>query len=112
MKLNRKINFAAGLFMARTAKGMSQESFHSRSYISKLERAVKLPTVETVDELALQLSIHPMSLLCLGYMCDGSEKQVDELLNQMRTEVLAAMRQGNRKQSVAGNLRPASSSDD
>jgi len=64
---------------------------HSRVYISNLERAVKQPTVRKVDDLAEQLKIHPMTLLCLGYLTDGSEDEVDALLALVREQVLEAL---------------------
>lgn len=95
----RKINFANGLFIARTSRGLSQHAMHSRVYVSNLERAVKQPTVGKVDELAEQLGLHPMTLLCLGYMTDGSEEEVDALLTLMREEVIKALKNAGPKRA-------------
>ena len=66
-----KSDFASALRTARTALGRSQEDFDvvsSRTYISNLERGLKVPTIKKVDSLATVLGIHPLTLLAMSYL--------------------------------------------
>ena len=50
----------------RKAQGLSQESFttvSSRTYMSQLERGLKSPTLEKIEELATTMGVHPLTLL-------------------------------------------------
>lgn len=40
----------------------------SRTYVSNLERGIKVPTIRKVDSLAAVLGIHPLTLLALSYI--------------------------------------------
>ncbi|WP_088709173.1 helix-turn-helix domain-containing protein [Noviherbaspirillum denitrificans] len=81
--------FGQALRAARKSKGISQEEFSvvsSRTYVSSIERGIKSPTVEKIDNLASALKIHPVSLLLLAYMQD-KENNLDALLQRIRGEV-------------------------
>lgn len=73
----------------RKARGLSQEAFSdvsSRTYLSSLERGLKSPTVNKLEELCEVLEIHPLTLLALAYGSDSRHK-TDELLTQVREEL-------------------------
>ena len=79
-------NFALALRRVRKARGMSQEAFaleSSRTYVSTLERGLKSPTLNKVDELARVLNVHPLTLLMAAYSW-GSEATVAKALKEMR----------------------------
>ena len=62
--------FFLALKRARRATGKVQEDFDlisSRTYVSTLERGLKSPTLQKVDELAQVLGLHPLTLLSLAY---------------------------------------------
>ena len=62
--------FSHALRSIRKAQGLSQEDFSlvsSRTYVSSLERGLKSPTLQKVDELAQGLGVHPLTLLTLAY---------------------------------------------
>ena len=70
-QIRRTNNIALALRFARTAQGLSQEDFDlksSRTYVSSLERGLKNPTLNKVDELSEVLNMHPLSLLTLAYV--------------------------------------------
>lgn len=49
---------------------MTQEDFSdvsSRTYLSTLERGVKSPTLEKIDQICHQLQVHPLTLLAMTY---------------------------------------------
>lgn len=83
-------NFSEALKIARSARGLSQEAFSlasSRTYVSSLERGLKVPTLKKVDELAEVLDIHPLTLLALSYVGDKDNKAADALFNQVLGEL-------------------------
>lgn len=58
--------FAKSLRRHRRDKGLSQEAFSkvsSRTYISQLERGLKNPTLDKIEELSSIMGIHPLTLL-------------------------------------------------
>jgi len=62
--------FGKALREIRRSKGLSQEKMAraaSRVYISSLERGLKSPTLITVEMIANELEIHPLTLLTLAY---------------------------------------------
>lgn len=63
--------FGEALRELRLKKGLTQEDFSelsSRTYLSTLERGLKSPTLEKVEQLASVLDIHPLALLTLYYL--------------------------------------------
>jgi len=61
----------AALKSARLARGVTQEDFgevSSRTYVSMLERGLKSPTLDKVEDIASVLAVHPLAFLCLTYM--------------------------------------------
>lgn len=58
--------FGQALRRQRKAKGLSQEAFtrvSSRTYLSELERGLKNPTLDKIEELSSTMGIHPLTLL-------------------------------------------------
>lgn len=71
-------------------KRMSQEDFSevsSRTYISMLERGLRCPTLEKIDEFSGVLGVHPLALLCLTYMHKEGHQDLDRLLSRIRTDL-------------------------
>jgi len=82
--------FGKALKQARQARGLSQEDFgivSSRTYISSLERALKSPTLEKIDELAAFMNLHPLALITLAYLESPNRATLDQLLEQVRSEL-------------------------
>ncbi len=70
--------------------GFTQEDFgviSSRTYVSTLERGLKSPTIVKVDELAKVINIHPLTLLALCYLPQGTEKSMAVLLKGSEEEM-------------------------
>jgi transcriptional regulator with XRE-family HTH domain len=81
--------FGAALQLARKNKGLTQEDFSiasSRTYISTLERGLKSPTLEKIDEIATVLGIHPLTLIALAYT-DESGVSIKDLCKTVESEV-------------------------
>ena len=71
MKRHPKSNFPRALRSIRKARGISQEEFDqisSRTYISAIERGIKVPTIGKVEQLAEVLRVHPLTLLAMSYL--------------------------------------------
>lgn len=83
-------NFAEALRRARQSKGLTQEAFElvsSRTYVSSLERGLKSPTLNKVDDLAAALAMHPLTLLALSYVRDGKGGTVASVLATLESEL-------------------------
>ncbi|GLX90826.1 transcriptional regulator [Pseudomonas fragi] len=82
--------FGAALKRLRSKRKLSQEDFSdvsSRTYLSTLERGLKNPTIEKVDELASVLDVHPLTILVGCYLLQGNPTSLDELFSRIRTEL-------------------------
>ena len=93
MELNEAVGQA--LRDARKAQGLTQESFSdvsSRTYLSILERGLKSPTLEKVDELAGRLGIHPLSLLFRAYLVKDQNQDFEQLLALVAAQVQPYLR--------------------
>jgi transcriptional regulator with XRE-family HTH domain len=90
MKRIVKSNFPNALRQIRLARGMPQEAFDqvsSRTYVSALERGIKVPTLGKIEQLAEQLQVHPLTLLALAYGLDLSKEARERLMAQVLAEV-------------------------
>lgn len=82
--------FAAALKQARTARRLTQEDFSnisSRTYVSALERGLKNPTLDKIEDLAGVLELHPLTLLTLTYMIERNNIDSAELLSLVVNEL-------------------------
>ena len=90
--------FGITLKRYRIRAGLSQEAFSSvssRTYISTLERGLKNPTLDKVNEIASALSVHPLTLLTTYYLTLDDTLSIDDLINRIRSELIAADRATN-----------------
>ena len=72
--MDLKQAFGQALKEIRTEKGLTQEDFaivSSRTYLSMLERGLKSPTLEKIDEICSVLKVHPVTLLHRCYALLG-----------------------------------------
>jgi transcriptional regulator with XRE-family HTH domain len=83
-----KPSFPSALRAIRKARGLSQEAFSdisSRTYLSSIERGLKVPTISKVEQLCEVLEVHPLTLYALSYV--GKDKSPDKVLAQVRREL-------------------------
>lgn len=69
-------------------KGGSQEDFSvisSRTYLSSLERGLKCPTIEKVEDLAAFVNVHPLTVLAIAYTIKDSAA-LETLMDQVKGE--------------------------
>lgn len=90
MEINRA--FGKALQTIRRKKGLTQEDFSdisSRTYLSILERGLKSPTIEKVDDLAKTLNVHPLTLLLQAYANVEEVRDIEKLIEIIRVETEA-----------------------
>lgn len=74
----------------RKARGLSQEAFSdvsSRTYMSSLERGLKSPTLNKLEELCKVLQVHPLTLLITSYS-EGDPEKARQLMNKINMELI------------------------
>ena len=81
--------FGEALRRRRKVKGLSQEAFTNisgRTYLSELERGLKSPSLNKIDELATTIGVHPLTLLteCF-YLKDDME--IEDIFDRIRQEL-------------------------
>lgn len=59
----------------------------SRTYLSTLERGLKSPTLEKVDQIAGVLEVHPLTILIATYLGKESYQDVESLLKEVSAEL-------------------------
>ncbi len=78
----------------RKARGLSQEAFSdvsSRTYLSSLERGLKSPTLNKIEDICAVLDVHPLTLLTLTYAA-GDIQHARELMARIEQEVESLVR--------------------
>lgn len=88
MELN--IAFGLALKQVRSSRNLTQEDFStvsSRTYLSTLERGLKSPTLEKVDQLAGALDVHPLTILVATYVGKESYQDAELLFQKIRDEL-------------------------
>ena len=74
---------------ARKATNITQEAFDdisSRTYISAVERGVKVPTLSKIDEFCEVLDLLPLTLLVMAYAGNDKTDQ-QELLEAVKKQL-------------------------
>lgn len=93
--MERKLAFGSALKAVRLRKGIAQEQLGaSQSFISTLERGIRSPTIEKVEELAARLGVNPATLIILMQIgLDGDEqallKEVDSEIKALKGQAIS-----------------------
>ncbi|AKJ26849.1 helix-turn-helix domain-containing protein [Caldimonas brevitalea] len=81
--------FARTLRAVRVLRGLSQEQFDtvsSRTYLSAMERGLKIPTLGKIEELASVMNVHPATLIALSYCDELNEAAFRDLWERVALE--------------------------
>lgn len=92
MHMEIKQSFGLALKSVRRWRDLSQEDFSNvsgRTYLSCIERGLKSPTIDKLDELASVLEVHPVTLLALCYLGADPRLTPEHLLMQVQHELKA-----------------------
>ncbi|UVJ44845.1 helix-turn-helix domain-containing protein [Pseudomonas sp. LS1212] len=81
--------FATALKALRQKKHRTQEDFYlvsSRTYISTLERGLKSPTLDKLEDIAGVLGVHPATLVISTYM-NKDDTSLDSIIQCIRADL-------------------------
>ena len=82
-------DFGRALQQLRAARGLVQEDMllaTSRRHISRIEQGHQVPSIRTIEVLAEQMQIHPLTLIATAY-CPGLDTNlVNELLRTVKAD--------------------------
>lgn len=84
--------FGIALKKSRKEKKKTQEDFgivSSRTYVSSLERGLKSITIEKLEEIALVLGVHPLTLLYRSYRIKDGRKSAEKIIELLKSECLS-----------------------
>lgn len=87
--MSSRKGLATALAAARKQRGLSQEDFSdvsSRTYVSSIEREIKSPTLEKLEQLASVIRVRPATLIVLATM-HAEGVTLEELLRSIRAEI-------------------------
>ncbi len=82
-------DFGRALQQLRAARGLVQEDMllaTSRRHISRIEQGHQVPSIRTIEVLAEQMQIHPLTLVAAAYCPDLDAASVNELLKTIKTD--------------------------
>ena len=66
----------------------------SRTYVSTLERGMKSPTLDKLEELAAAMDVHPLTVLTLTYLYGSGMESPEELLELVKGQVATILERG------------------
>ena len=82
-------DFGRALRQLREARGMVQEDMllaTSRRHISRIEQGHQVPSVRTLEVLAEQMQIHPLTLIAVAYCPELDATSVSQLIKTLKTD--------------------------
>ena len=85
---------ARSLRLVRKSRGLAQDQLSDvsgRTYLSEIERGIKNPTLEKLDELAKAMNVHPLTILAIAYLPNLREQELDGLQNRVGKEAKALL---------------------
>lgn len=88
--METRLGFAKALKNLRKKKELTQEDlseYSSRTYISSLERAIKSPTLDKIDEISEMMDIHPLELLILTYKYASPRKSINKVITKILSNI-------------------------
>lgn len=101
MELNAA--FANALKKLRKRRKLTQEDFvsvTSRGYMSQLERGMRSPTLDKVEDLAAVMSVHPASLVIASYLEAWPFEDIESLFQQIQSDLAWAASTGEDETSL------------
>lgn len=90
-----KTAFGLALKQVRNFQHLTQEDFSnisSRTYLSSLERGLKSPTLEKVEQLSTVLEVHPLTMMVVAYIYKEDDQNLASLLKTIEDEVNSLLR--------------------
>lgn len=97
--------FAQALKDMRLKANLAQVDFPpkvSREYVSLLERGLRSPSLEAIDNLAEVIGISPLALVLQCYLYRDQSKSIETLVGKAMSEVRMEMIAGTPKDNGVG----------
>ena len=82
-------DFGRALQQWRTARGLVQEDMMhatSRRHIIRIEQGHQVPSVRTIEALADQMQIHPLTLIVAAYCEDLEMGAINNILQAVKSD--------------------------
>ncbi|MEZ0208678.1 MAG: helix-turn-helix domain-containing protein [Candidatus Paceibacterota bacterium] len=83
--------FGQAFRLVRKFKGLTLLGFSTvsgRNYIGAIERGVKSPTIEKMNELGEFLDIHPITISYLAYLNANENESFDSISKRVKSELI------------------------
>lgn len=88
MRLELKRAIGTSIKSYRLKRDISQEGLGpSQPYISNLEAGRGSASLDKIEQMADVLGVHPISIICAGYLTSKEDADKDHLLERIRTEL-------------------------
>ena len=92
-KMSLRQSLATAIRTVRKKKGLTQEDFgvvSSRTYLSSLERGLKSPTIDKLEDIAGVLDVHPAAILLMAYAIQARPLDREGLIEEIseQTKIL------------------------
>jgi transcriptional regulator with XRE-family HTH domain len=91
--MNLRQSLAVAIKAIRKSRGLTQEDFavvSSRTYLSSLERGLKSPTIDKIDEISRVLKIHPAAVVLMAYAMQAEPGDRVSLIANISDEAIEA----------------------
>lgn len=89
---------ARSLRLIRKVRNLAQDELSEvsgRTYLSEIERGIKNPTIEKIDELARAMDVHPLTVLSIAYLPNLREQELDTLQERVSKEARTLLKQAD-----------------
>lgn len=88
MRSELKRALGASLRSYRLKRDVSQESLGpSQPYISNLEAGRGSASIDKIEQMALVLGVHPVSIILAGYLRSSEEVDTEGVLSRIHSEL-------------------------
>ncbi|SDR80007.1 Transcriptional regulator, contains XRE-family HTH domain [Halopseudomonas sabulinigri] len=88
--MDLKQAFGVALRQLRNKRNLSQEDFSdisSRTYMSSLERGLKSPTIDKIQQISDVLEIHPVSIMVATYLAGNPGTTIEALFERVESDL-------------------------
>lgn len=88
--MDLKQSFGVALRQLRNKRNLSQEDFSdisSRTYMSSLERGLKSPTIDKIQQISDVLEIHPVSIMVATYLAANPGTTIEALFERVKSDL-------------------------
>lgn len=88
--MDLKQSFGVALRQLRVKRKLSQEEFSdvsSRTYMSSLERGLKSPTIDKIEQISQVLEVHPVSVMVATYLEAEPEMTIEALFERIKSDL-------------------------